>query len=265
MTLRGDTDFSQSKYLDAWDDDGVEFVFGYDAAKNLVDTAVSLEDSAWSKLNRENRYEIRTEPRTRPVNHRARKVMEREYHNIHLLEEHVAEFDYRPVACNRDYRMIVVRKLVSHERGQQLLFPEIRYFFYITNKRGISAREIVRLANTRCDQERLIGVNKSEVHSLRCPLDRLLSNWAYMVMTSLAWNMTRWFALLLPEEGRWKDKHSDEKHAVLRMNFHTFIRTFMLVPAQVVSTARRLELRLLAWNPWQHIFFRALDSVRSIA
>lgn len=267
VTLRGDTDFSQTKFLDGWDEDGVEFVFGYDAGQKLVEDADSLSDSAWAKLNRESRYEIKTQPRTRPENVRARKVEEREYHNIRLLEEHVAEFDYRPTACKKDYRMVVVRKLLSHEKGQKLLFPEIRYFFYITNKnkREAPAREIVRLANTRCDQERLIGVQKSEVNSLRCPLDSLLSNWAYMVMTVLAWNMTRWFALLLPEEGRWKEKHAVEKHTVLRMNFGTFVRTFMLVPAQVVSTGRRLLLRLLSWNPWQHVFLRALHSVRLIS
>ncbi len=264
VTLRGDSDFRQTQYLDGWDNDGVEFVFGYDAAKNLVGMADSLADSAWTKLNRENRYEIKTQPRTRPENVRERIIRERGYHNIHLLEEHVAEFDYRPVACKKEYRMVVVRKLLSHEEGQQVLFPETRYFFYITNKRKDPAREIVRFANTRCDQERLIGVQKSEVYSLRCPLDNLHSNWAYMAMTTLAWNMTRWFALLLPEGGRWKEKHAGEKHAVLRMNFKTFIRAFMLVPAQLVSTGRRLKLKLLAWNPWQHVFFRALDSVRLI-
>jgi hypothetical protein len=174
--------------LDGWDEKGIEFVFGYDSAPNLVVEADSLEDSAWSKLNRENRYEIKTQPRSRPENVRDRIVREREYLNIHLLEEHVAEFDYCPTACAKDYRMVVVRKLLSYERGQKVLFPVIRYFFYITNKRTDPAREIVRFANTRCDQERLIGVQKSEVHSLRCPLDSMLSNWAYMVMTTLAWN-----------------------------------------------------------------------------
>jgi hypothetical protein len=95
VTLRGDTDFSQTKFLDGWDESGVEFVFGYEAAPNLVETANCLPNSSWAKLNRENRYEIKTQPRSRPENVRERKVREREYHNIHLLEEHVAEFDYR--------------------------------------------------------------------------------------------------------------------------------------------------------------------------
>ncbi len=265
ITLRGDTDFSQTAFLDAWDESGVEFVFGYNSAPNLVGGADSLPDLAWTKLNRKRRYEIKTQPRSRPDNVRERVARERNYPNIHLLEEHVAEFDYRPMACAKTYRMVVLRKLQSHEKGQKFLFPETRYFFYITNKRRDSAHEILRFSNTRCDQERLIGIQKSEVYSLRCPLNCLLSNWAYMVMTTLAWNMTRWFALLLPEDGRWKHKHAEEKQAVLRLGFSTFVRAFMLVPAQVVSTGRQIKLRLLAWNPWQHVFFRALHAVRLIS
>jgi hypothetical protein len=147
--------------------------------------------------------------------------------------------------------MVAVRKKLMVEQGQKLMFPELRYFFYITNKRDISAREVVRLANTRCDQERLFGVQKSEVKSFRCPLDSLLSNWAYMVCTTLAWNLSRWFGLVLPETGRWREKHSVDKQAVSRMNFATFVDAFMRVPTQVLRGARQIRLRLLSWNPWQ--------------
>lgn len=266
VTLRGDTDFKQTDYLDGWDDDGVNFVFGYPAYANVVEQADSLSKSAWKLLERDNKYEIRTAPRACPTNVRDRVVTERGYHNIHLVHEHVSEFAYRPGKCSRYYRMVVVRKLLTHEKGQELLFPEIRYFFYITNRRDVSAREIVRLANTRCDQERVIGQQKSGVKSLCSPLDNLHSNWAYMVMATLAWNLAKWFALLLPEQGRWKERHAAEKHEVLRMNFQTFVSAFMLVPVQVVRTARRIVLRVLAWNRWQHVFFRSLDAVqRAIA
>ena len=35
VTLRGDTDFSQTKHLDRWDEQEVEFVFGMPAMKEL--------------------------------------------------------------------------------------------------------------------------------------------------------------------------------------------------------------------------------------
>ena len=40
------------------------------------------------------------------------------YETIHLLEEMVAEFDYRPVACKKSYRVVVLRKRLGIDKGQ---------------------------------------------------------------------------------------------------------------------------------------------------
>ena len=69
-----------------------------------------------------------------------------------------------------------------------------------------------------------------------------------MVMASLAWTLKAWFALLLPETGRWGQKYQAEKQTVLRMEFKTFLNAFMLVPCQLVRTGRRIVFRLMAWN-----------------
>ena len=47
VRLRGDTDFSQTEYLDGWDDDQVTFVFGMDATENLYEIAENLPAEAW--------------------------------------------------------------------------------------------------------------------------------------------------------------------------------------------------------------------------
>ena len=117
-------------------------------------------------------------------------------------------------------------------------------------------------ANGRCNQENLIQQLKSGVRALSAPVDNLTSNWAYMVMGSLAWSLKAWAALLLPEDGRWKDKHEEEKRRLLRMDFATFRHALIQVPAQIVRTGGRIVYRLLAWNPWQHVFFRLLDQLR---
>jgi len=262
VTARGDTAYSQTKHLDRWDREGVEFVFGYQAGAKLCEKADALSDSAWAPLERNGRYEIRTQPRTRPENVRERIVMERELYNLHLVKEDLAEFDYRPSACAKTYRMVVVRKLISHERGQKILFPQIRYFFYITNTTGLAARDVVEMANTRCNQERTIGELKSGVNALRMPLGDLHANWAYTVIATLAWNLSRWVGLMLPTVGRWTAKHTVEKSRVVKMRFRTFVQRMMLIPTQVARTGRRLVLRQLDWNPWRHVFFRALDAVR---
>ena len=91
------------------------------------------------------------------------------------------------------------------------MFDDIVYFFYLTNKRDIPVEEIVWESNERCNQENLIAQLKSGVHALETPLDNLLSNWAYMVMASLAWSLKAWFGLVLTEKGRWASKHKAEK------------------------------------------------------
>ena len=146
-------------------------------------------------------------------------------------------------------------------QGQQWLFDDTKGFFYITNDWETPAEEIVSLANGRCDQENLIQQLKSGVRSLTAPVDNLISNWAYMVMASLAWSLKAWAALLLPEQGRWSEKHRDEKRRLLRMDFSTFRQGMMHMPAQIVRKGRRIAYRLLSWNPWQHVFFRLLDQL----
>jgi hypothetical protein len=259
ILLRGDTDFSQTEHLDRWDNrPRVRFLFGIDAMPNLVTIANGLPEGLWKPLHRPAKYEVRTEPRGRRENVKERIVQERGYKNVHLQSEQVAEFDYRPTKCQKTYRIVVLRKNLSVEQGQQRLFDEIRYFFYLTNDRRSSAAEIVRLANERCNQENLIGQLKNGVQALRMPVDSLVSNWAYMVMASLAWTLKAWFALRLPAEGRWAQKYAAEKQSVLTLEFKRFCQAFIELPCQIVKTGRRIVYRLLSWNRWLPVFFRGL-------
>jgi hypothetical protein len=170
---------------------------------------------------------------------------------------------YRPVACQKTYRLIVVRKNLTIERGELRLFDDYRYFFYLTNDRERSAAEIVFDANQRCNQENLHAQLKGGVRALTAPVDNLESNWAYMVMTALAWNLKAWWALWPTETpGRWQEQHRRDKATVLGMEFKTFVNAFLRLPCQLVRSGRRLIYRLLNWNPWQPIFFRTLEQLR---
>ncbi len=99
------------------------------------------------------------------------------------------------------------------------------------------------------------------MRALSAPVDNLHSNWAYMLMTALAWNLKAWWALWLPERGRWRDKHRAEKQRVLRMEFKTFLNAFIKLPCQIVRTGRRLVYRLLAYNRHLPLFFRLCDAL----
>ena len=263
VTFRGDTDFSQTAHLDRWDADGVRFVFGYDARPNLIGLADALPAAAWTPLVRRPPDAVPTEPRQRPVNVKEATIVAREFTTLRLEAEAVAEFPYQPTACATPYRMVIVRKNISVERGEHRLIDQIRYFFYLTNDHETAASAVVFLANDRCNQENLIDQLKHGVGATRMPVDTLVSNWAYMVMAALAWTLKAWFALRLPETGRWAARYAAEKAAVLRMEFKAFLHAFMLIPVQVVRTSRRLVFRLLAWNPWQAVFLRGFDQWRA--
>lgn len=259
ILVKGDTAFSQTKHLDRWHGDGVRFIFGYRAKESLEQAAEALPEKAWRKLERPAKYEVATEPRTRPENEKQRIVEERGYKDIRLKAEYVAEFEHRPSRCQNTFRMVVIRKELEVCSGQELLFEENRYLFYITNQRHMKPGEVVRAANKRCAQEKLIGELKSGVRALRAPIDNLVSNWAWMVMSSLAWSLKAWMALLLPVQGRWAARHETDRERILGMSFRGFVESMMRIPVQVIVAARQIRVRLLSWNPMQRIFLRCLD------
>ena len=262
VLLRGDTDFTQTGDLDRWDSGGVQFVFGIDAMANLVKIANELAPCAWQPLVRPPKYEVRTQSRARPENVKERIVKERAFENIRLESEEVAEFAYRPTKCRKAFRTVVLKKNLAVEKGQARLFDDYRYFFYLTNDGKATAAEIVRAANGRCNQENLIEQLKNGARAMEMPVGDLVSNWAYMVMASLAWTLKAWWALLLPEKGRWWEKRRAEKQSVLRMEFKKFVRTLVRVPCQIVRTGRRIVYRLLGWNPWLGVLLRGAEALR---
>lgn len=261
IRFRGDTDFTQTEHLDRWDAGSVEFVFGIDATKTLYALAGELPPEAWKTLVRREKYTVKTKPRKRRRKVKQEVVEARQFEDIRLVTEHVAEFRYRPVKCKKEYRIVVVWKELDVYRGQKKLSDDTRCFFYITNDWEKPAEEIVFEANGRCNQENLLAQLKGDVRSLTAPVDNLLSNWAYMVIGSLAWSLKAWAALMLPVRGRWHERRREEKRKLLRMDFTTFRNAMIQVPAQILSTGRRIIYRLLAWNPWQPAFFRLLDQL----
>jgi hypothetical protein len=264
IVLRGDTDFSQTQHLDRWNAvPGVRFVFGYNAVNNLRERAERLSPQAWKPLRRPTRYIVKTQPRQRPEHVKDRIVRERKFTILRLQSEEVAEFDYRPTLCANTYRMVVIRKNISKEKGERVLFPDVRYFFYITNDRDLSATEVVFEANDRCNQENLLAQLHGGVRALQAPVNTLDSNGAWMVMAALAWTLKAWWALLLPESpGRWQAQHQEEKQRVLRMEFKSFVNAFVTIPCQVIRTGGKLVLRVLCWNPHLMTFFRLVTRLR---
>ncbi len=261
IRLRGDTDYALTGQFDRWDDDGVRFVFGFDARINLIEAAESADDAMYHELVTRAERAIATRARTRPRKVKDDIVAERGYKVLRQKAGDVVEFSYRPGKCKRDYRVVALRKNISVERGENVLFEEYRYFFYVTNERTMTADEVVDQARQRCNQETLHAQLKSDVRALHAPVNTLNANWAYMTMASLAWSLKAWCALLLAVSPRWAERHNEQRRRLLTMEFHTFVQAFIEIPAQIAKTGRRVKWRILAYNPWLGTFFRLLDAL----
>jgi hypothetical protein len=253
VTFRGDTDFSLTADFDRWTRERIRFAFGLDVMKNLVEIAESLENTAWKPLERPVKRLPHSATRKHKERVKERIVVENEYKNLRLQSEEVAEVAYRPTKCERDYRLVILRKNLSVEKGEQVLFPDIRYFFYITNIEEMTPEEVVFFCNERCNQENLIEQLKNGLNALRMPVGDLVSNGAYMVMTSLAWTLKAWWALLV--------RDGERREAMLKMEFRRFRHAVVEVPAQIVRTGRRIVYRLLGYNDWIRTFLRTFERI----
>lgn len=253
IVLRGDTDFALTENFDRWDAQNVEFVFGIDAMPNLVQIAENLAETAWKTLHRRRSSAAPCKQRRakRPC-YKERIVVQNGYLNKTLVGEQIAEFDYRPGKCDRSYRVIVLKKEVHQTRGQMRLFDheDPVYFFYITNatKTDKSTRQVVSDANARCNQENNIAQLKQ--CALLAPLDNLTSNWAYMVIASLAWSLKAWAALSIKPAGAAsvQAEQTRDKAKLLAMDFTTFRDRVLMVPAQIIRSGRQLIFRLLSYR-----------------
>jgi hypothetical protein len=262
VLLRGDTDFSQTAHLDGWDDDGVRFVFGYDASNTMTARADAVEEAEYREFVRRADETFKDhKERAKPLWVKEQIVRARGYRNLCLAREDLAEFEYRPTKTKHPYRIVVLRKTIVEEQGQRCIGQDYRYFFYITNDRTMTPEQVVYEANSRCNQENLHAQLKGGVRALRAPLNTLNANWAYMVIVALAWSLKAWFALTIPVEPSSQIQHEADRERVLRMEFRSFVQRFILVPAQIIRTGRRLIYRLLAWRPELPIFFRFLDAL----
>ena len=255
VTIRGDTDFTHTEYLDGWEAQGRKFVLGIDAHPKLVKIAAGLAASTWKRLERLPQYEILTEPRQKAFRYKEPIVIEKGFNNQKLIGEDLAEIEYQPVKCKKKYRVVIVRKNLSVQAGEKVLLEDIRYFFYITNRTD-KAEKIVGLANGRCDQENVIEQMKNGVNAMRMPVHDLLSNWAYMVMAALAWNLKAWYGLLMPNRERGIE--------LVKMEFRRFLNAIMLLPCQIVRTARRVIYRILGYNSWLKDFFATWERLQQL-
>ena len=254
--VRGDTDFSLTANFDRWAQRCI-FVFGMDARANLVKIADSIAESQWDPFEREEKYTVKTKGRKRLVNVKDQVVKRRNFKNIQTESEYLAEFSYQPGKCQKVYRMIVLKKKINVIRGEVPLFDNSRYFFYITNDQISAASEIVEFYRDRADHENDIEQLKNGARALHTPSDNLTSNWAYMVIASLAWNLKAWYGLLIPYRPLGK--------AIVRMEFKRFVNTFINIPCLIIKSSRKICYRFIGYNKKMKSMLTFSEMLKSFA
>ena len=137
VLLRGDTDFSQTKHLDRWAADRacVSFsVWMRTSAKHIL--ADDLPAPGMASARTTACHEVRTAPMARPEPRQGTDQRgARQFENIRLESEEVAETFYRPTALrlripSGDQKC----KNLAIEKGTQRLFDDYRYFHYPSNE-----------------------------------------------------------------------------------------------------------------------------------
>jgi hypothetical protein len=167
-------------------------------------------------------------------------VRKQEFEKIVTTAEAIAEFDYRPGSCCKPYRMIILRKTFEVIKGEMNLFGDVRYFFSITNDRRRSAEQMIHFCRARSDHENDIEQSKNGVKALTAASDKLLSNWALMIIASLSRDLKAWFGLLLP--------YRPLGLSIVRMEFKRFRNSFIKIPCLIIRIGRWNCYRLLGYH-----------------
>ncbi len=185
ILLRGDTDFSLTAEFDRWDDDGVRFVFGYDAKANLVEARRGPGRRALPRAGRP----APSEPARHAAPQRARTNVKDDDRSPARLQGAAPEGRGRrrvllparasasattgSSPCARTSRSSAARTCCSTSTATSSTSPTTG---------SMTADEVVAEARQRCNQENLIAQLKGGVRALHAPVNTLVANWAYMTM-----------------------------------------------------------------------------------
>ncbi|MGC9385081.1 MAG: IS1380 family transposase [Kosmotogaceae bacterium] len=250
--LRGDSAFALTDKFDEWSGNDVGFIFGYSKWQNLLKKADLLDKDEWRNIEKPQKGR----GKERKKKHRVKRAMviKREYETITQKNQYVAEFRYRPTKCERDYRVIVLKKIVDVTKGQRLLFEDCQYLFYITNIMDMSPIDLLRFIRGRCNHENKIEQLDNGIHALKMPTAEFMANWAYMAICSLAWNLKSWIGLVLPDKKMGKE--------IIACEFKSFQNKMINIPCQILNTGRKIVYRFLNYNPYVEAIFDALYEIQ---
>jgi len=162
-----------------------------------------------------------------------------------------SEVWYRPVKWPRPYRFLVRREEKQDKSGQATLFKAYSYYVVVTNKEG-NIQELMKAHARRGTTEKRIGQFTHEFLS-HLPMGTFMANWAYLLCSQLAYNLSLWIRdLVLPPSFR-------KKH-VKRIR-----RSIGLVAAKITHGGRQIRLKISILHRWWKDFVYAWERIPSLS
>jgi len=159
----------------------------------------------------------------------------------------VAELEYAPTG-HAAHRYVAKRQQVKDQK-KGLIW---RYHVVITNDRRRRAKKLMRWALGRCTMENLIKEHKHDFGFEKMPTRRFHANWAWLLISQLAWNLMAWFKRrCLPE-------------ACHSMTLGTLRHRLLNVAAKIVHQSRQLFLVLSDENLFQDWWSFALKHLAQL-
>jgi hypothetical protein len=165
----------------------------------------------------------------------------------------VASFRWRPKSWTCERRFVVRRDPAEADEQLTLEGHEWHHWVIVTNDSERSADELECWHRAKANLENRIKEAKLSLGLDNLPCQSFHANWAYLLVTLLAFNLLAWLKLLaLPE----RERSSYAK----RLRFR-----FIAIAGTVGRSGRRLTLRLSAGYPLLADFIATLQRLRGLA
>lgn len=159
----------------------------------------------------------------------------------------VAELWYAPTA-QAEHRYIIKRQWVVEKNS----VAHWRHHAVITNDHRRSPKKLMQWALGRCAMENLIKEHKRDFGFEKMPTRKYHANWAWLLISQLAWNLLAWFKrLCLPQ-------------ACHKMTLGSLRHRLFNVAAKIVHRSRQLFLVLSEENQFKDWWRFALKQLADL-
>ncbi|MGQ9723422.1 MAG: IS1380 family transposase [Candidatus Jordarchaeum sp.] len=182
-----------------------------------------------------------------------RKISTLSY-QVHSSGLETAEFMYQPTKWKKEYRFVVVRRLIPEDSSEQLtLFSMGKYSYQVivTNMK-LTPLNTWRFYNGRAAVELIIKELKGDYPLAKIPTKHFAANEAYFHTLLFSYNLINWFKrLCLPKEFH-------------NMTLKTLRSRLLLIPGELVRAKNRPTLKLPANFLYKDAFEYAIKKIENL-